>query len=152
MLKERIAEQLARYSEGKDLFLVDVKATPQDKIMVFIDGMKNVTIETCIAVSRMLEEFLETEKLVRENYVLEVSSPGMGQPFRVRQQYEKSVGRMLEVLLNDGVKYKGALGEVKEDEIVLRVEKKVKKKVVEVEDVAIPFDQIKATKQLITFK
>ena len=152
MLKERIAKYLNTYFEGKYLFLVDVKATPQDKIMVFVDGPKNVTIDVCIAVSRMLEEYLEAEKLVREKYTLEVSSPGMGQPFRVRQQYEKSIGRGLQVLMLDGLKYEGTLQEVKDEEIKLRVERKLKKKVVEVDEVVIPFSEIKATKQLITFK
>jgi ribosome maturation factor RimP len=152
MLKERIAEKLNDHLNGTGLFLVDIKATPQGRIMVFIDGEQNVTIDQCVEISRMLEEFLESENLVRENYVLEVSSPGMGQPFRVRQQYLKSVGRSLEVLKKDGIKLEGILKEVDENNIRLQVEKKKKGKVISSQLMDVAFEEIKTTKQLITFK
>lgn len=153
MLKERIADHLSSFLDSRKLFLVEVKATPQDRITVYVDGWKNITIDICVEISRMLEAFLEEEKLVRENYTLDVSSPGMGQPFRVRQQYEKSVGRTVEVLKADGIKHKGVLQEVDDEAVALHIEKKLKKKKeVVTEKVVIPFSDIKATRQLITFK
>jgi len=152
MLKERIADKLGTYFENSEYFLVDIKSTPQEKIMIFIDGIVNVTIEKCVEVSRMLEEFLEEEKLVGDKYTLEVSSPGMDQPFKVFRQYEKSIGKGLEVLKKDGIKLEGILREVNEDRIGLLVEKKEKGKVIESNVVVVPFEEIKATKQLITFK
>ena len=152
MLKGKIENKINEYIDGSDLFVVDVKATPQQKIMVFIDGMNNISIEKCVEVSRMLESYLEEEQLVNDNYTLEVSSPGMGQPFRVRQQYLKSINRSLEVLRKDGEKHEGLLKDVKDEIICLEVEKKKKGKVINKELIEIPFDSIKATKQLITFK
>ncbi|MCP4121316.1 MAG: ribosome assembly cofactor RimP [Bacteroidetes bacterium] len=152
MLKERIADKLGAYFENSEYFLVDIKSTPQEKIMIFIDGIVNVTIEKCVEVSRMLEEFLEEEKLVGDKYTLEVSSPGMDQPFKVFRQYEKSIGKGLEVLKKDGIKLEGILREVNEDRISLLVEKKKKGKVIESNVAVVPFEEIKATKQLITFK
>ena len=152
MLKERITDKLDAYFENSEYFLVDVKSTPQEKIMVFIDGVVNVTIEKCVEVSRMLEEYLEEEKLVGDKYTLEVSSPGMDQPFKVLRQYQKSIGKGLEVLKKDGIKLEGLLREVSEDRIILQVEKRKKGKVIESNVVVVPLEEIKATKQLITFK
>ena len=152
MLKERITDKLNAYFEDGEYFLVDIKSTPQEKIMVFIDGNDNVTIEKCVEVSRMLEEYLEEEKLVGERYTLEVSSPGMGQPFRVHRQYLKSIGKGLEVLKKDGIKLEGLLEMVSDDKISLRIDKTKKGKVIESNIVEVPFEDIKTTKQLITFK
>ena len=152
MLRERITEKLNAHFEDSDLFLVDIKLTPQDKIMVFIDGYENVSIDQCVKVSRMLEEFLEEGRLVRDNYLLEVSSPGMDQPFKVRQQYKKSLGKSLEVLKNDGIKLEGVLQSFDEDQVTLLVEKRKKGKVIESNEVQVAFQDIKATTQLITFK
>lgn len=152
MLKERIAEQLNEWFAGTDLFLVDIKVTPQDKVMVFVDGRNNITIDQCVEISRKLEAFLETDKLVREDYTLEVSSPGMGQPFKVPAQYEKSVGRPVEVLQKDGIKFEGILVRATGESVVLRIEKKNKGKTIASEEVEVPLDDIKTTKQLITFK
>lgn len=152
MLKDRIAEQLNEWFAGTDLFLVDIKVTPQDKVMVFVDGRNNITIDQCVEISRKLEAFLETENLVREDYTLEVSSPGMDQPFKVPAQYEKSVGRPVEVLKKDGIKFEGVLVRATGESVVLRVEKKNKGKTIASEEVEVPMDDIKTTKQLITFK
>ena len=152
MLKERIADKLDAYFENSEYFLVDIKSTPQEKIMIFIDGNVNVTIEKCVEVSRMLEEYLEEEKLVGDKYTLEVSSPGMDQPFKVLRQYQKSIGKGLEVLKKDGIKVEGLLREVSEDRISLLVEKRKKGKIIESNVVVVPLEEIKATKQLITFK
>ncbi len=152
MLKEKIENKLNEYIEGTDLFVVDIKITPQQKVMVFLDGIKNISIDKCVAISRMLESYLEEEQLVKENYLLEVSSPGMGQPFKVHQQYLKSINKSLEVLRKDGEKYKGVLKEVDDAGVSLEIEKKKKGKVISRNLIDIAFEDIKATKQLITFK
>jgi ribosome maturation factor RimP len=153
MLKERITDKLNEYFEGSDLFLVDVKASPQDKITVFVDAEKNIPIERCVEISRMLEEFLEQESLVRENYILEVSSPGMDQPLKVKQQYVKAIGRQVEVLQKDGIKLEGILKNLHDDGgISLQIDKMNKGKLLSSETVEVAFEDIKTVKKLITFK
>lgn len=56
------------------------------------DGSK-VTIEDCARASRALEARLETEALVTEQYVLEVSSPGADRPLRSLADWRRFVGR-----------------------------------------------------------
>jgi len=152
MLIDRITDKLNEYFEGTDLFLVEVKVSAKDRIAIFIDAEKNISIERCVEISRMLEEFLEEEDLVREKYLLEVSSPGMDQPFKVKQQYFKSIDRGLEVLKKDGVKLEGILKEVDDTIIRLQIDKKKKGKTISSETVDVSFKDIKTTKQLITFK
>ncbi|MEZ5006951.1 MAG: ribosome maturation factor [Chitinophagales bacterium] len=152
MLKDKIENKLNEYVKGTDLFFVDVKITPQQKIMLFVDGKQNITIDKCVEISRMLEAYLEEENLVGEKYTLEVSSPGMGEPLKVLQQYHKSIERLVEVLKKDGNKYKGILKKVDNDGIQLESQTIKNKKVVATNLLDIPFDDIKTTKKLITFK
>jgi ribosome maturation factor RimP len=77
-----------------------------------------------------------------EDFSLEVSSPGLGTPFKVKQQYEMNTGRYIDVLLSDGSRVTGKLKSVQENGIVLQVKGN---------DKEIEFLEIKASKAIITF-
>ena len=95
----RIVEE---WLEGKDYFLVDVTVTPDDKIVVEIDHAEGVWIDDCVDLSRYIESKLNREE---EDYELEVGSAGIGQPFKVLQQYIIHIGKEVEVLGKDGKKW-----------------------------------------------
>ena len=140
--------------EDKDYFLVDVTVSPDDKIVVEIDHAEGVWIDDCVELSRFIEARLDREQ---EDYELEVGSAGIGQPFKVLQQYLNHVGQEVEVLARDGKKMEGVLKEATEENFTIIVQRKVKPegakrpKLVE-EDVTYTYDEIKYTKYLISFK
>jgi ribosome maturation factor RimP len=140
--------------EDKDYFLVDVTVSPDDKIVVEIDHAEGVWIDDCVELSRFIEVRLDREQ---EDYELEVGSAGIGQPFKVLQQYLNHVGQEVEVLARDGKKMEGVLKEATEENFTITVQRKVKPegakrpKLVE-EDVTYTYDEIKYTKYLISFK
>ena len=150
-LKTVINEILAPFVAERALFIVDIKVSASSKIMVFVDGMENIRIEQCAEISRFLEEYLEENGLVGEKYTMEVSSPGMGSPLLVEQQYEKSINKPVEVLMDSGIKIEGTLLSKDENSITLKVEKKVKQKVVEEQEVNIPRLNIKSIIRPIKF-
>ena len=115
---------------GTDIFLVEVLVKPGNVITVHVDRPDGISIDECVKISRYLNENLDREV---EDYSLEVSSPGLGGAFRVKQQYEKNLGRDIEVLYTDGIKVTGKLQEVKEDGVVLNVKG---------EDEKIPFEDL----------
>lgn len=140
--------------EGKEYFLVDVAVSPDDKIVVEIDHAEGVWIDDCVELSRFIESKLDREQ---EDYELEVGSAGIGQPFKVLQQYLIHIGKEVEVLTQDGQKLCGVLKEADEQGIVLTVQKKVKPegskrpKWVD-EEVSYKYEELKYTKYLISFK
>ncbi len=95
-----------------DYYLVDVEMTADDRIVIEIDHADGVWIEDCADLSRFLQEKLGDEL---GDYELEVGSAGIGQPFKVVQQYRNHVGKDVEVLQQDGVKLQGVLKEVSDD-------------------------------------
>lgn len=136
-----------------DLFLVDVSVSTGNAISVVIDSMKGVAISTCIELSRAIESHFDRDV---EDFELQVASAGIGQPFQVIQQYHKNIGKEVEILTKEGVKLKGNLITVGDSEIEVEVEEKEKvegqkKKQIVLKNYTLTFDQIKSTKDIITF-
>lgn len=103
---------------GKDIFLVGVKVDNNNKIIVHIDTPEGISIDDCVRVSRELEEKLDRD---REDFALEVSSPGLDSPFRVIEQYQKNVGKRINLVKTDGEKLEGVLKKTGENGIVLEM-------------------------------
>lgn len=139
---------------GNDYFLVDVTFTPDDRIVVEIDHADGVWIEDCAELSRFMQERLGDEL---GDYELEVGSAGIGQPFKVEQQYLNHVGKDVEVLDAEGKKVQGVLKQVAGRDFVVTVKEKQKlegkkrPQLVEV-DKTFNMDNIKYTKYLLSFK
>lgn len=155
MIEKNIVKQIVEeWLQDKDYFLVDVSVSNDNRIVVEIDHAEGVWIEDCVELSRFIESKLDREK---EDFELEVGSAGIGQPFKVHQQYVNHLGKDVEVLILDGVKYQGELHEVNDDTFsILRTVKKKEEgakrpRMVE-ELVTFRYDEIKYTKYLISFK
>lgn len=152
--KSTICKVVNEWLENKEYFLVDVSVDSFNKILVEIDHADGVWIEDCVDLSRYIESKVDREI---EDYELEVGSAGVGQPFKVLQQYYINVGSEVEVLLKNGQKLTGVLKNADEEGIVLTITKKVKEegdrrpKMIE-EDLQYKYDEIKYTKYLINFK
>ena len=151
-VKSKIEEWLTPELNERNLFLVDIKFPVGRQIEVYIDSDTGIQISECAAISRLLEKQLDESGLVPENYVLDVSSPGMSNPLRVPRQYKRRIGRVLEVLKNDGTQIEAELVEADEEKIKLkevieeRKNKGQKSKVKEIQEpkeYELRFDEIK---------
>ena len=109
--------------EDKEYFLVDIEVTPDNKIVVEIDHAEGVWIDDCVELSRFIESKLDREE---EDYELEVGSAGIGQPFKVLQQYLIHIGKDVEVLTREGKKLEGVLKDANEETMTVTLMKKVK--------------------------
>ena len=121
--KDTVKKIVEEWLEDKEYFLVNIEISPDDKIVVEIDHADGVWIEDCVELSRFIEEHLSRDE---EDYELEVGSAGLGQPFKVKEQYEAHVGSPVEVLTKDGRKLKGILTDAQQEEFAISVEQNVK--------------------------
>jgi ribosome maturation factor RimP len=139
--------------EENEFFIVSLEVNTSNKIRLLIDSMKGIQIEDCVKVSRAIEHNLDRET---EDFELEVSSPGLDAPFKVKEQYLKNIGRQVEVILKDGHTYKGLLVSANSDNFsveitkLLRVEGKKRKQTIK-EKVEFVFDEVSKVRVLITF-
>ena len=132
-------------------FLVEVKIRPGNNIKIFVDADKGMSIDKLAHYNRSLYRQIEESGLFPNNdFSLEISSPGLDEPLKLRRQYLKNIGRYVEVILKSGIKQEGKLISATEKEIVIEEEKGNKKKK-EVIQHALSYDDIKTTKIQIKF-
>lgn len=148
---KRIEELTAEFFKGTDLFLVEVKVSKGSQVQVFADSDSGMTVEKCTVLNRYLEKQLNAEMLFSDNYSLEVSSPGLSQPFKVFRQYLKNKNRDVEVLMNDGQKAEGRMTDVNENGIQLEIVRKEKNKIMDSKIIEIKFSDIRNTHKVIHF-
>ena len=154
--KDVVKAAVEEWLSQNDYFLVDVDMTPDGRIVIEIDHADGVWIEDCAALSRFLQERLGEEL---GEYELEVGSAGIGQPFKVVQQYINHIGKEVEVLAADGKKYQGVLQSVADDGLSFVVVVKEKQKIegtkrpvlVDVEK-TFNTNEVKYAKYLLAFK
>jgi ribosome maturation factor RimP len=147
--KEYIKGLVEEFMKGTGLFLVAVKVSSANRITVLADKNDGITIDECVAIHRHIENNLDREK---EDFELQVSSPGLDMPFGVMGQYYKNEGRKVEVTENDGSKFTGILKNVTPGGFELETEVKIKGKTKELKDISFNFDQIKTTRIILTIK
>jgi ribosome maturation factor RimP len=148
MITENIIRQLVEEKiEGSNIFIVSVKVLPSNRIKVFVDAVEGLNVKDCVAISRHVEGSLDREQ---QDFELEVSSPGLTEPFQHPLQYQKNVGRSVKVTTNDGNSVKGELLKFENNAIIVQPEKKKKKE--QAEPVNIPLTEIKEAKTVISFK
>ena len=137
--------------KSEDVFLVEVKVNPENNVKVFLDADNGVTIDTCIRINRALYKQIEEHALfLNGDFALEVSSPGVDEPLKLLRQYQKNIGRRVEVLLNDETRRQGKLTSVNNDGISIE-ETEGKGKKALTKKTTILFNQIRHTKVLVTF-
>ncbi len=155
MIDKNVVRNLVEeWLKDKEYFLVDIEISRDDKIVVEIDHADGVWIEDSVQLSRRIED---RERRDEEEIELEVGSAGLGQPFKVPQQYVNFIGKEVEVLDADGKKYRGLLKAVDGTDFTVSVKEKVRKEgakrpVLADVDRTFGMDKVKYTKYLISFK
>ncbi|MCS7018361.1 MAG: ribosome maturation factor RimP [Cytophagales bacterium] len=148
-LEEKVAAYVQSLLE-ESFFLVDVQfhdKSGRARLVVSLDGDRGVSVDYCASISRQLSEWLEEQNLIQNAYVLEVSSPGVGQPLKMLRQYYANIGRTLRVDTTTGVTHKGKLVQVSPESILLeplpvKKTKKAQQKISQQQAMLIPFAEI----------
>lgn len=152
--KKKVEKIVNDWLKDKEYFLTDLSISPDDSIVVEIDHKDGVWIDDCVELSKYIEAHLDRNT---EDYELEVGSAGLGQPFKVKRQYENHVGQDVELRTSSGEKFKGTLKAVDDDKITVTVKEKIKPegakrpKLTDV-DHEIAFADIASCSALISFK
>ncbi|MFC3561734.1 ribosome assembly cofactor RimP [Pedobacter jamesrossensis] len=145
LVEEKIADR-------PELFLVEVKMLPNNKLIIHVDGDEGISIQDCVAISRHVGFHLEEENAIEQAYNLEVSSPGVGEPLKLIRQYNKNIGRTVSIKLAGGQKKEGKLLEVTEGNVLIEESVKEKGKKAVAVQTSVPFNDIIETSVLISFK
>lgn len=150
----RVREIAETQMEGTDLFVVEVRVSPANEIVVTVDSDTQVGIDRCVELSRSIEGALDREQ---EDFELTVMSAGIGQPLKMLRQYRKLIGRPVEVILKDGGKIVGNLTDASEISIAVEYEERVavegkKRKQLVMTRRELSLDEVKSTCEYLDFK
>ena len=100
---------------GFELWDVEyVKEGSEYYLRAYIDKEGGITIDDCVDVSRKLSDKLDEDDFIDSEYILEVSSPGLGRTLKSDRDFSKSIGRDTDIKL-----YK-PIDKVKEFEGILK--------------------------------
>jgi ribosome maturation factor RimP len=153
MNETKIRDLVNEALEQKDsLYLVDLAISSNNKIQIVVDGDHGVSLNECIRISRSVDNGLDREE---EDFSLEVSTPDIAHPLKLKRQYIKNINRILKVITSTE-EFEGALTAVNDTNIVLnwkaREPKPIGKGKVTVEKtVTIEYKDIKEAKVKILF-
>jgi ribosome maturation factor RimP len=152
MLNKEDIVNICKSALTENQFIVEVKITGSNDIFVSVDDFNGLSIEECQRISKEIESQLDREVA---DFSLELGSPGLSNPFKVFEQYQKHLGKEVEVLMIDGEKHTGTLSTASPDEIMLSytyVAKMANKKQEISEIIKIRVQDIKSTRSVISFK
>ena len=82
--------------------LVDVEYVKEGStyyLRAYIDKEGGITINDCEAVAREMNELLDREDFIPDSYTFEVSSPGLGRPLKKEKDYQRSIGKLIDIKL-----------------------------------------------------
>ena len=148
-IRRNIEKFIENHLVDSEHFLVEVEQKGTErfpKLFIYIDGDKVVTVNDCASVAKAVNNFIEEEEVIKTEYGIDVSSPGIDRPLLKNRQYVSNIGRNVKVSLKNDVDKEGKLVSVTENDIELEIKKN--KNVV---NEKIEFINIDKTKVLITF-
>ena len=101
--------------EGKDYFL-----------RIFIDSKNGIDLNDCEKVNNLVNPLLDSEDYIKEQYFLEVSSPGVEKVLRKDWHLKENIGNKVDISLfkpqENEKHYEGILKSFDENEVIIQVE------------------------------
>ena len=133
-IEEKVEDLVKKKIEniGYELFDVLYLKEGQDLILrIVIDNEKGITLDDCEKVNNEIKDILDEADPISEQYLLEVSSPGIERLLRKDWQLKKYIGDKISVKLfkkdeNGNKNYEGILSQVTDEFLEIEIEEKIK--------------------------
>ncbi|TGY96574.1 ribosome maturation factor RimP [Petralouisia muris] len=100
LYEQRTEELLLPIIEKYHFELVDVEYVKEGGnwyLRAYIDKEGGITVDDCEIVSRQMSDLLDEQDFIEESYIFEVSSPGLGRPLKKEKDYQRSLGKEVEI-------------------------------------------------------
>ena len=131
-IEEKVEKLLEPIIENIGYELYDVEYAKEGKnyfLRIFIDNEKGIDLNDCEKVNDAITDILDKENYIKEQYFLEVSSPGIERVLRKNKHLQQNIGKLINVKLfkkdeNNKKEYIGELKEFDDAKIVIEQEEK----------------------------
>lgn len=115
--------------DANNFELVDVEFVKEGSdwyLKVYIDKDGGITVDDCELISRAFNEILDREDYISEQYIFEVSSPGLMRPLKKEKDYKRSVGKLIDIKLYKPVdkckEFTGVLDSYDKDTVTIKMD------------------------------
>src|SRR3990167_2146356 len=99
-LVERVKELVRNYLQDNEIELVDITYKREQGGMVLrllVDTPQGITVDECERLNNFLSELLDKEDVISEHYTIEVASPGLDRPIVTDRDFQRVLGKMLDI-------------------------------------------------------
>ncbi len=122
------------------------QANPTLQVMIDVaDGSRDITVDDCASVSRVLSDLLDEKDPIKDKYILEVSSPGLDRPLTKLKHFVRYKGYDVKIETENKVenrkRFKGKIADVDDANVTINMEDTL---------YTIPFAEINKAKLVIT--
>ena len=129
-IEEKVTKLVEPIIENLGYELYDVEYAKEGKnyfLRIFIDKEEGIDLNDCEKVNDEVNDILDAESYIKEQYFLEISSPGIERVLRKNKHLEKNIDKEINVKLfkkdeNGKKEYLGKLKEFNQDKIVIEQE------------------------------
>lgn len=138
-----------------DCYVIEVELKANKRLNLYLDSDTGISLRKCQTISRFIESHLDEEGWLGEKYWLEVSSPGLSRPLKVPRQYQKNIGKTVELRDAESERKEGLLVKCDEETFSVefrRIEREGKKKKEVVEIIDYPYGALEKVLVKPTFK
>ncbi len=129
-IEEKVTKLVEPIIEKLEYELYDVEYAKEGKnyfLRIFIDNPKGIDLNDCEKVNDAITDILDKENYIKEQYFLEISSPGIERILRKDKHLEQNIGKEINVKLfkkdeNGKKEYIGTLKEFNQKEITIETD------------------------------
>ncbi|ASB89575.1 ribosome maturation factor RimP [Bacillus sonorensis] len=150
---DTVSEMVQPILDNLQLELVDIEFVKEGQnwfLRVFIDSDDGVDIEECAKVSEALSEKLDEADPIKQNYFLEVSSPGAERPLKKEADFRKALGKNVYIKtyepIEDNKEFEGTLSAFDGETVEVTVTIKTRQK-----RINIPYEKIAKARLAVSF-
>ena len=127
--ESRTEELIQPLIDANHFELVDVEWVKEGAnwyLRVYIDKEGGINVDDCEIISRAFEEILDQKDYISENYIFEVSSPGLDRPLKKEKDFARSIGKDVEIKLykaiNKEKEFVGVLTEYDKETVTIELD------------------------------
>lgn len=152
MDRDALLSELSPVIEGclkdRNLELVDISCRRQGKdvvLRILVDKPEGgISLDECAFLNKEIGAMLDEKDIVKEGYILELSSPGLDRPLKTKSDFIRCISRKAEIFLNEQIngrmEFKGIINKVEDASVHIEAEEAA---------VEIPFSKITKAKQVV---
>ena len=128
-IEQKTEELVTPIIDENHFELVDVEYVKEGAnwyLRIYADKEGGISIDDCVLISRALEAKLDADDFIKDAYILEVSSPGLGRPLKKEKDFQRSIGQSVDIKLYKAIdkqkEFTGILKEYSKERIILSID------------------------------